>query len=97
MAPPQFGLNFATIGAQNIWVDRKPSCMEVDIMTHRQAALAANMLDIIENCENGVPLTQIEELMGESISFAVLWSLVNYLWSMGLIKIENNSAYKDRS
>jgi hypothetical protein len=54
----------------------------------RTARLAHDMLEIIDNSDNGAPLVKIEEIMMEAVSFALFVRVVNILIAQGLIQVD---------
>jgi predicted transcriptional regulator len=59
-------------------------------MTQRQAAIVHDLLEIIDNSDEGIPLVKIEEVLMEAVSFAVFVKAINLLQHNGLIVIDNN-------
>jgi predicted transcriptional regulator len=59
-------------------------------MTQRQAAIVHDLLEIIDNSDEGIPLVKMEEVLKQAVSFAVFIKAINILMHNGLIIVDNN-------
>jgi hypothetical protein len=67
-------------------------------MTKREATVTHDLLEIIDNSDDGIPLVKIEEVLMQAVSFAMFVKAINVLQHNGLIRIDGNHvAYRVKS
>ena len=73
--------------------------MALHPMTERQYhRICYEMLEIIDECPDGVSITKMEEIMEQAVSFAVFCRAFNYLWTVGLVRLDpQHVAHRVRS
>jgi len=68
-------------------------------MTDQQfAAICHNVLEVVDNSDNGIALVRVEEVLMKAVSFAAFVRAINILRRNGLITVDGNSiAYRVRT